>query len=66
MHDNFEPDYSFADDIQHAKLDNLRHLVERMDLVVDLDTVANRYFDLVVQALASIGVENLALKLYKH
>lgn len=66
MHDSFALDYSFADDILHVKLDNLQHQAVRMDLVVVLDTVANRYFDQVVQALASIEVENLALKSHKH
>lgn len=66
MPDNFEDD-NFADDNRHAKQDNLQHRAVRMDLVVALDTVANKCFDRLaaVQALASIGVENLALKFRK-
>lgn len=67
MPDNFELDDSFADDSRHAKRDSLLHQVVHMDLVVVLDTVANRYFGqlVAVLALASIAVENLALKLHK-
>ena len=66
MPDNFVDD-NFADDSRHAKQDNLQHRAVRMDLVVALDTVANKCFDRLaaVQALASIGVENLALEFCK-